>query len=666
MKGFSDPWWLAAAGIWALLMMLLAWRQKAALEWIRDHVAERFRYRLTRYTARGVRWHFAFLFVLGALLAAAAAGPFAVTAGEREVSSHTVLLVLDASLSMGATDVEPHPGLGGRAEGAQTQPEPPATRFAQAVRFSSELIEAMPEAAFGVISFSGVTVVHSPPTRDRAALATILENASYHVNLTLSGTRYSSAFDAVIHLLHLPASGGTLQPDRGSYQVVLISDGELPQADDYADALDVLVELGVPVHTLGVGSLEGEGRVIYEPEDVINSVEEKRVNREYHTRRVDSTLESIAEATGGRAMTVAEGDWAGSLTPVIERAEPPVVEIEGKDKKDLSTYPLAAFLLGFLIETLWVARRPRRDRRPVPSGSSGRGRPRPYGQAAALLLVALLISGCRGPLRVLNAHYHNELGVGLYYADQHSPAAARFEKSMSYRVRRQIPLYNLGKNAAAREEFAVAHDYYQEAMLIEPRMVEAHYNDGHALYRWGEQEIDLEECVLERARQLFTQAAKRFRGAADLAGEGRLGEQALEDAAAVDAMIVELDRLAESCKPPPPPPSPEPPPPSEDGEPPPPPAGEPPPPPPGEPPPPPPGEPPPGDGDDPPPPPGGGEPPPGGGGGGGLSDDQKQEIQAALERIRQQAAGASGYRQSQHQQITEDTVGKAAGMELWW
>ncbi len=664
MSGFSQPWWLVAAGAWALAMALLAWWQKAPLEWIRTHVAERFRHRLTRYDVPSARrWHFAFLFALGVALIAAAAGPFRVTAGEREIESRTVLIVLDASLSMGATDTESHPEVD----------EPPASRFDQATRFATELVDAMPDAAFGLISFSGVTVVHSPPTRDRRALAIILDNATYHVNLTLSGTRYSTAFDAVIHMAH--SSGSILQHERGGYQVVMISDGELPRTDDYTDALDVLAEIGVPVHTIGVGSTEGEGRVIYEPEDVINNVAEKRVAKEYHTRRVDSTLEQIADATGGRMMTVAEGDWVGSIMSVLERAEPTVVEIEGRDKEDLSAYPLAAFLIGFLIETLIVSRRPRRrpkrpslrlgrsaqpllgrdDARVAQAPSApGRGRPRPYG-LAALIVGVLLLSGCRGPVRVLNAHYHNELGVGLYHTDQHSAAAARFEKSMSYRVRRQIPLYNLGKNAAAREEFAVAHDYYQEAMLVEPRLVEAHYNDGHALYRWGEQEIDLEECVFERARQLFTQAAKRFRGAAELAGEGDLASRGLADAEAVDARLAELDELAENCETPPPPPSGGQgggPPPPEDGEPPPQPSGEPPP---GEPPP---GEPPPGE-----PPPG--EPPPSGGGG-GLSEEEREEVQAALERIQQEAAGASGYRQSQHQQITGDTVGKAAGMEIWW
>ncbi len=649
MIDFSQPLWLAVAGAWALAMVLLARRQRAALEWISAHVAERFRHRLTRYHVPSAAGrHFTFLFLLGAFLLTAAAGPFTVGTGVREVESRTVLLVLDASLSMGASDTEPHPGPG----------EPPASRFAQATRLASQLIGAMPDAAFGLISFSGVTVVHAPPTHDRTALATMLDTATYHVDLTLSGTRFSSAFDAVIHLLFSPASGGTVRPQRGSYQVVLISDGELPQTDDYADALGVLAELGVPVHTVGVGTTEGQGRLIYEPEDVIGGAEEKRVAREYHTRRVDSTLEAIAEATGGSMIIVADGGWIGDLVPALERAEPAVVEIEGKDKKDLSAYPLAAFLIGFLIETLWFAGRPRRGDggrgRPRANPPSGRGGPRPY---PALLIVALLLSGCRH--RTLNAHWHNEIGVGLHETAQHSSAAARFEKSLSYQVREHVPLYNLGNNAAAREEYAVAHDYYQEAMLVEPRLVEAHYNDGHALYRWGEQEIDLEECVFERARQLWVQAAKRFRDAADLAGEGGdLTERALEDAGAVDAELDQLDQLAEDCKPPPPTPSPDAPP--EGGD-------EPPPPPSGEPPPPPPSREPPEGGDEPPPPPSGEPPPPpGGGGGGGLSDDEKQEIRAALERIRQQAAGASGYRQSQHQQINEDTVGKAAGMELWW
>ncbi len=226
MSGFSQPWWLAAAALWALAMIFLAWWQKAPLEWIRERVAERFRRRLTRYCVpsarlrrdvpsarlrrdvpsarlrrdlRRARWHFVFLFALGAALIAAAAGPFVVAAGEREIESRTVLIVLDASLSMGATDVEPHPGPKRRAEGAQTQQQP-ASRFDHATAFAAELIEAMPDAAFGLISFSGVTVVHAPPTRDRSALATVLETITYHVDLTLSGTRYSSACGAVIHI----------------------------------------------------------------------------------------------------------------------------------------------------------------------------------------------------------------------------------------------------------------------------------------------------------------------------------------------------------------------------------------------------------------------------------------------------------------------------------
>ncbi|MCP3959989.1 MAG: VWA domain-containing protein [bacterium] len=615
MTGFENPSWLAAAGFWGLALVVLAWWQKLPLQWIATHVAPRFRRELTRYTPRGVIWHCVFLFVPGAALIAAAAGPYVVAAGEREVESRTVLLAIDASLSMGATDSTPDP-LGG---------EKSASRFAQARELASGLIVEMPEAEIGLITFSGVTVVHSPPTRDHRALSTLLDTLSYHVDLTLSGTRYSTAFDAVIHMAH-QRSGAT--------QVVLLSDGELPQSDDFTDALEVLAELAVPVHTVAVGTTEGEKRVIYEPEDVVAGTEEKRVAREYHTRRDDSTLRAISEQTGGEAMILAEGDWVDELRAVIERAEPEVVEVAGKDKDDLSGYPLALFGVFFLIDTLWISRRGSRRRKQArPSSATPAA-------VATMLAALLLLTGCRS--RLLEAHIHNELGVGLLEVEQHSEAMARFEKSLSYRVREQIPIYNLGKVAAADGELAVAHDYYQEALLVEPRLIEAHFNDGHALYGWGEQEIDLEECRFERARQLFEQAAKRFRTALDLAGEGHdLYEGARSNAEAVERMIEDLDRLAEECVPPPPPPpqdSPEgsPPPPPPEGS----------PPPPEEAPPPPPGQ--------------------GGGGGGGLSSEEQDQIRAAIERIHQEAAGASGYRQSQHQQITPDTVGKAAGMELWW
>ncbi len=642
MIAWSPPVWLAVAAVWALALALLAWWQGPPLEWIARHVAPRFQRELTRYSRRGVIWHFLFLFILGALLIVAAAGPYKVVAGEKQVTSHTVVLVLDASLSMGAADTEPHPGPG----------DPPASRFAQATLFASELVEAMPDAAFGLVSFSGVTVVHSPPTRDHRALRALLETLSYHVNLTLSGTRFSSAFDAVIHMA---------QPQEGSYQAVLLSDGELPRADAYDEAIAVLTELAIPVHTVAFGTLAGEDRVIYEPEDVINNVAEKRVARSYHTSRVDRELAAIAEATGGEGGIVEQGAWILDLVPVLLTAEPAVALVAGRDREDLSPYPLGVFLLGFLIETLFFWRRPRRGRgdggggarRPASSSAASsratasRGAPSPA--VAGLFAVALTLLGC-GP-RILQAHWHNELGVGAFEVSRYALAEARFEKTMSYKVREHVPLYNLGKNSAAQQEYAVAHDFYQEAMLVEPRLVEAHYNDGHALYRWGEQEIDFEECRFDRARQLWTQAAKRFRDTVELAGEGSaLGGRAVRNAEAIEGKLTELEELTLTCEPPPPPPqSGEPPP--QSGEPPPP-AG---------------GEPPPESGESP-PPPASGSPEEGEGpaGGGGLSGEEQEEIRAALERIQQEAASASGYRQSEHQQITPDTVGKAAGMELWW
>ena len=105
MIAFSHPWLLAAAGVWALALAVLSRLQKPALAWIDAHVAPRFRGRLTRYTAAKARRHFGFRFVAGALLATAAAGPFTLGRAKKTVESRTLLLVVDASLSMGATDV---------------------------------------------------------------------------------------------------------------------------------------------------------------------------------------------------------------------------------------------------------------------------------------------------------------------------------------------------------------------------------------------------------------------------------------------------------------------------------------------------------------------------------------------------------------------------------
>ncbi len=656
MIWLAEPLRLVALLPWVGLLLVLAWRQVVALGWIQEHVSPRFRRVFTRYTRGGLAGHLVLLLVMGALLVGAASGLTTSGEGEREIETRTIILAIDASLSRGASDM--------RAE-SEADAEP-LSRFARARDFARDLVVAMPEATFALMSFSGITVVHMPPTRDRRALTGLLDTLTYHLDLSRSGTRFSSVFDAVIHMV---------QRTPGRYQVVLFSDGELPQTDAYEEDLEVLDELGVTVHTIGLGTTDGQARVVYDLEDVIAGVEEREVARRYHTRRVDATLVQIAEDTGGAVLILEAGGSVDDLLARLRAVEPDVVSVADAGRTDLSRYLVAVFGLCFLIETLALPRRGGqrrlRDPRAAPE-ARGRSASRGRGALVAVLLLCMAgAAGCRS--RTWMAHVQNERGIGLYESGDHETATRRFERSISFKVREHLPLVNLANNELARDDIATAHDLYQEAILLQPDLAEAYHNDGHALYRWGEIEIDPTGCELERTRRLWEQAMKRFRRAEDLAGaRSALGSGAAENAEAVVERLQELSRLAEQCPPPPP---------SGGG----------------------------GGGGE------GGESEGGGGGsegegggsegggagagaegegqgsgagGGGASGggggsgqgggsgpppgprpltvEERRQIQGALDRIEEQASGAAGFRHSGPQQLSPETAEKAKGVPIWW
>jgi tetratricopeptide (TPR) repeat protein len=601
MIGFAHPlrllWAIPLAGL-VLVMLRL---QLTALAWLAENVAARYLGQLTRSRPSTMRLHIAFLFVAGLLLLVASAGPYRIGPGEQVVETQTVVLIIDASLSMGAGDASPHPVTGDEIE----------SRIDMAKILCQELIAVMPDSGFALLTFSGEAVIHSPPTRDHDALQVLLGALDYHIYSQNMGSRFSSAFAAVIHMMR----AGT-----GRYQVVLLSDGELSMDDDYGDQLSILAGQGVPVHTVGIGSREWQKMSVYNLDDVINGVDEPRTAAEYQTRRERKELERMSGLTGGEALIVEYGDWVEELQAELLTAELDTVVSGSEQRIDLSRYPLAGFLLCFLIETIGLARR-----RPTMTAIKG--------SSATSLLVCLtcLVTGCGSPL--LKSHLLNEKGIAHYNHEAHQQAASRFEQSAALKVREHVPVYNLANTYLARGDFTTAHELYEQAMRLQPKLAEAFYNDGHTLYRWGTAEIDPSGCQLDRTRTLWQQALNRFVKVTGLVGTtSTLGRAAEANRIHIEQALKELDRLAEEC------------PQSDSG----------------------------GGG-------GGGGGQEGGseGGGGGsdggdgaapppLSQEEQDQLAAALQRARANAAEASGYRQSRANQLTKESAEGVSGKKIWW
>lgn len=187
----------------------------------------------------------------------------------------TVVLVMDVSGSMRATDVDP-------------------TRLAAAQASARSFVDQLPaEFQVGLVTFSENAHVLNQPTVDRASVAGSIDS--------LAADGPTAMGDGLVEALEL---GQTDEPDRGGSRasrsrrerldaVVLLSDGyNTSGRTPPLDAADRAVELDVPVYTIALGTPEGTVEVPgpYGPRLV-------QVPPDYET------LQAIAETTDAQYFT---------------------------------------------------------------------------------------------------------------------------------------------------------------------------------------------------------------------------------------------------------------------------------------------------------------------------------------------------------------------------
>jgi Ca-activated chloride channel family protein len=183
----------------------------------------------------------------------------------------TVIIAIDVSLSMQATDVEPS-----RLEAAQ----------AAADRFIDEL---PPTLNVGVLSFAGTAAVLVSPTQDHQAAKRAIDN----LRLAESTAIGEAIFTALDALENAPADEtGTAPPAR----IVLLSDGETTVGRPDGDAVAEAVASEVPVSTIAFGT--DQGFILYDDPRTA-AVESEPILVPVG----DDNLRSIADGTGGSYFT---------------------------------------------------------------------------------------------------------------------------------------------------------------------------------------------------------------------------------------------------------------------------------------------------------------------------------------------------------------------------
>lgn len=266
LSGFTAPLWflllLVVAAVLVGYLLAQRMRRKRTLRFtnlaLLDRVAPR---------SQGWPRHLpaALIIVALVLLTVGLAGPTAEAKVPRNRA--TVMLVMDVSLSMEATDVRPS-----RLQAAQDA----AILFAQGLT---------PGINLGLVSFAGTATVMQQPTTERQPVIAAIQN----LKLAQSTATGEGIFAALTSIQGFSAVvGGVDGPPPA--RVVLMSDGKQTVPDDlYAPrgaftAAQEAKKEGVPVSTISFGT--DHGAVVIDGKEVPVDVD-------------DGSLQEVARLSGG-------------------------------------------------------------------------------------------------------------------------------------------------------------------------------------------------------------------------------------------------------------------------------------------------------------------------------------------------------------------------------
>jgi Ca-activated chloride channel family protein len=193
----------------------------------------------------------------------------------------------------------------------------------------------------GLVAFAGNAFVQSPLTVDYGAAALFL-NAMDTDLIPVQGTNLGEALTVALDAFE--------EGTRDYRVLIVVTDGE-DHEGEIEGALERARDEGVQIHTVGIGSLNGVPIPEFTDSGERSGFVRDAQGAVVTTRLDESTLEHIAEATGGRYFP-ALGPGA-NLDPLVE-------EVTGGEGRELETREITLFdeqfqiFLGFALVLLLV------------------------------------------------------------------------------------------------------------------------------------------------------------------------------------------------------------------------------------------------------------------------------------------------------------------------
>jgi len=246
--------------------------------------------------------------------------------GDESVRTRDLVLALDVSASMLATDVPP-------------------SRMARSIEAAQRLLPLLEGNRVGVVVFSGDAYPLVPLTTDLDAVAAFLSGI-YPGMVARPGSDIEQAVAASLELL---------PPDGEGRVVVLVTDGENLQGN-IDTAVSAIKDSGVGALTVVAGTERGGPIPVEGPDGAIHHKRDQN-GQPVITRAHPEVLAGIAEAVDGASVELADRDVVGQLARIVDTLRTREAEAN-RTVQRVEQFPLflmlaAGFLVGSFLVSPW-------------------------------------------------------------------------------------------------------------------------------------------------------------------------------------------------------------------------------------------------------------------------------------------------------------------------
>jgi Ca-activated chloride channel family protein len=451
---FGQPLWFWAFALLPLLLLLYVRHERRRVKLLRQLVAARLLDRLAGSVSLGRRrLRFATILLgLSALIISLSQPRYGYTWEESKRKGRDVIIAIDCSKSMLATDISP-------------------SRLERAKMAVQDLVGQFQGDRVGLIAFAGTAFLQAPLTIDYGAVLNSLSEFDTNI-IPRGGTNIAAA------ITEADAAFGKGESDNRC--LILFTDGEELE-DDSVTAANAEKD-HMKIFTVGVGSADGS--LIPVPDEHGGTTFAKDESGQFVKSRLDEDrLRKIAESAGGFYVHLQNGP--AEMQHIVRDGLGQMKEQEidtRMSRRPIERYewPLAAAIVLLVVSTLIGERK---------TVARAKGLSTAPARAGAVLLLLIL---------PVVAHAKNS-GLEAYDHEDYKGAMSEFDRQLQEQKDSAALNFDLGAAAYKSADFPKALDAFSKATTSpDPALHSAaEYNLGNTLFEQGVRLEDKDQKIRE-------------------------------------------------------------------------------------------------------------------------------------------------------------------------